>query len=149
MDEEMKARVVEVLDLASSADIAYRYGFPESAYGSDKPEMAGVVFGNKSEDGKFVWKHVPRARLWETTVRAHLKTGFGPSEQGKDGYKKITMGEKTWEMSTDRWNMMQSNARAAQDLQEFRGFSLPENRLPVFAKITRIVLGTSQYASED
>lgn len=111
MRTEREARAAEVLDLASTATDAVRYGFPKAALGSDQPEMMGVLLGHQEGD-QVQWQHVPISRVTEAVSGAAKVEYFYETPQ-QPMQARVTRGERSWEMPANRYSMLQGNADAA------------------------------------
>lgn len=141
---ERESRVGEVLDLASRATNSLRYGFPEAAFGSDKPEMMGVAFA-QGEGEQQVWQHVPISRVAEATG-GERTVDYSSDNPERQMQARVTRGGKTWEMPAIRWDMMVANVEATQLdrlLLEARGenYKIPHLPSATNAQIKPINLG--------
>lgn len=150
---EKETRIGEVLELASSASSVISYGFPEAAYGSDRPEMIGLLFTQRDGEQR-KWQHVPIARIIETLKDCYDKVSYFHKES-KPGEEAIireemmaritTSGGKTWEVPSSYWQAIVGSAYAANPAMPRIGRS-PYESNPARAKIQTLAdLGPNQY----
>lgn len=138
---ERETRAGEVLDLAVRATNSLRYGFSEAAYGSDHPEMMGVVF-MQEERGEQHWKHVPLSRIQEAVQGLQVDFVHDASQGAR---ARVTRGSKTWEMPAIRWDVLQGNAHALDFIPVVDQFGIrrvPDFPAAAYAKITPIAFRT-------